>query len=159
MRSESYGYTGIEVYGLRKIDNSWRVLRELVLSFFTNKWRFMYKNYRELGVWKRSMDLAVNIHNSLQNNNDYSFNDQIRRYSLSIPSNIAEWYEKQTRKEVIRWLYIAKWEAWEQQTQLVFWNRIWYFTKDEYDTYMNESCELSKMIHWLIKYEASKSSH
>ena len=39
---------------------------------------------------------------------DFGLKDQIQRVSVSIPSNIAEGYERQTKKELIQFLFIAK---------------------------------------------------
>jgi len=47
-----------------------------------------------LEVWKRSCRLSVNLYKSLGSCKDYGFKDQITRSALSIPSNIAEGYER-----------------------------------------------------------------
>ena len=50
--------------------------------------------FEDLDVWKRAMKLSTNIYKELKNLKDYGFKDQITRSGLSIPSNIAEGFER-----------------------------------------------------------------
>ena len=65
-------------------------------------------NYNNLDVWKRSVNLSIAIYRTLAKLKDFGFKDQITRSSLSVPSNIAEGYERELNKEFIRYLYIPK---------------------------------------------------
>ena len=76
------------------------------------------KGFEDLEVWKNAMQLVVVIYAEFKENKDYGFKDQIQRAAVSIPSNIAEGYERQTNKEFIQFLYIAKGSSAELQTQL-----------------------------------------
>ena len=71
-----------------------------------------------LDVWKRSSRLSVNIYRYFQSCKDFGFKDQITRSSLSVPSNIAEGFEKDSDKEKVRYIEIAKGSTAELITQI-----------------------------------------
>jgi four helix bundle protein len=71
-----------------------------------------------LDVWKRSCRLRVDLYKTLATCGDYGFRDQITRSALSVPSNIAEGYERDSPKEIVRFLRIAKGSWGELRTQL-----------------------------------------
>jgi four helix bundle protein len=77
------------------------------------------KSFEDLTVWKEAMQLVVSIYTEFKNNTDYGFKDQIQRSAVSIPSNIAEGYERQSNKEFIHFLFIAKGSSGELQTQFI----------------------------------------
>ena len=58
-----------------------------------------YQSFEELDVWKRSTRLSINILNELKECKDYAFKNQILKSAISVPSNIAEGAERQTKKE------------------------------------------------------------
>ena len=76
------------------------------------------EKFEDLNVWIEGMNLAVDIYKSFVNCKDFGFRDQIRRSAVSIPSNISEGYERQSNKEFIRFLFIAKGSVAELRTQL-----------------------------------------
>ncbi len=55
--------------------------------------------FENLDIWKRSSRLCVDIYKELAHCKDYGFKDQITRCSLSVPSNIAEGFERDTDKD------------------------------------------------------------
>ena len=78
-------------------------------------------DFRKLIVWQKSKDLAVDIYKLTSTDKlskDYSLTDQMRRATVSIPSNIAEGNDRGTQKEFIRYLHIAKGSLAELMTQL-----------------------------------------
>ena len=80
-----------------------------------------YKRFEELPVWQKAKKLAVQIYKATQQGKfrkDYSLSEQIRKSSVSISSNIAEGFERGSRKEFIQFLYIAKGSAGELRSQL-----------------------------------------
>ena len=77
----------------------------------------MYSSFETLDAWKRSCQLSVRVYNLMRDSKDYSLKDQIFRSSISIPSNIAEGAERDSKKEFIRFLHISKGSAAELRTQ------------------------------------------
>ena len=71
----------------------------------------------KLEVWKKSARLSSDVYRSFSTCKDFGFKDQITRASLSIPSNIAEGMEKESLKDQIRFLDIAKGSTAEFATQ------------------------------------------
>lgn len=64
--------------------------------------------FEDIIGWKKSKDLTFLLYKYTDTCKDYSYNDQLRRASLSIMNNIAEGFERQTDKEFTQFLYIAK---------------------------------------------------
>lgn len=56
--------------------------------------------FEDLEVWKKSCNLTVQIYNLFGDCNDFSLKDQITRAAMSVPSNIAEGSERQTKKRI-----------------------------------------------------------
>jgi four helix bundle protein len=79
-----------------------------------------YKRFEELPVWQKAKDIAVQIYKVTQQGElakCYSLVEQIRKSAVSISSNIAEGFERGSRKEFIQFLYIAKASAGELRSQ------------------------------------------
>ncbi len=74
--------------------------------------------FEDLKVWKCSSRLCAEVYKAFKDNRDWGFKDQITRSALSVPSNIAEGYERNSRKEYVRFLKIAKGSCGELRTQL-----------------------------------------
>jgi four helix bundle protein len=74
--------------------------------------------FEDLDVWKEGMRLATKIYRALKTCRDYGLRDQMQRAAVSIPSNIAEGYERNTNKNFIHFLYIAKGSCSELRTQI-----------------------------------------
>jgi four helix bundle protein len=88
------------------------------------------KSYRELEVWKKSVDFSVEIY--LQTSRFpkfelYGLTSQLRRAAVSIPSNIAEGASRNSTKEFIQFLYFANGSLSEVETQLEIALRLKYF--------------------------------
>ena len=75
--------------------------------------------FEDLNVWQNAIELTTEVYTELKNCKDYGFKDQVCRASVSVPSNIAEGYERQYNKEYIQFLYIAKASIGEVRTQLI----------------------------------------
>ena len=76
-----------------------------------------YHSFEDLDVWKRACRLAVEVCRAFAKSKEYVFKDQMIRAAISIPSNIAEGYERDSRLDVIRFFRIAKGSAAELRTQ------------------------------------------
>ena len=79
------------------------------------------KTFRDLLIWQKAMNLVTETYkltNSFPKEEQFGLIPQIRRCSVSIPSNIAEGYGRGTNKEYLRFLSIAIGSLFEFQTQL-----------------------------------------
>jgi len=106
--------------------------------------------YENLEIWKRSRTLAIEVYRTSLSFRDFGFKDQITRSALSIPSNIAEGFEKDYEKEKARFLSIAKGSAGEFKTQADIGVEVGFVEKEMGSKWMIEAEILSKMIGKLI---------
>ena len=106
-----------------------------------------------LDVWKRSCRLSVEVYKCFASSRDFGFKDQITRSSLSIASNIAEGLEKESDKEKMRFIEIAKGSSAELITQVYIGIEIGYIDKSIGINWVKELGEILKMLCGLkIKY-------
>ena len=80
----------------------------------------------------------------------YALSDQMRRAAISIPSNIAEGQARNSTKEFIQFLSIARGSKAELQTQLLICVQLKYVTENEINAAMCLTEEVGKMIGSLI---------
>ncbi|MGB5794130.1 four helix bundle protein [Poseidonibacter sp.] len=108
-------------------------------------------SYKDLIVWQKSIDFVESVYKLvklLPKEETYALSDQIRRASVSIPSNIAEGFGRNSTKEYIHFLYISLGSASEVETQIIIGNRIGYFR--DIDIYISKINEIKKMLNALI---------
>lgn len=105
-----------------------------------------------LDVWKRSCRLSVEIYKLLSGNREYGFKDQITRAALSIPSNVAEGYERGTNRSRIQYLIIAKGSCGELWTQIMIGRAAGFLESSAAKKLEIEAKEISRMLYGLIKY-------
>ncbi len=110
-----------------------------------------FAGFEDLEIWKESMRLCIKVYNLIKNCKDYGFKDQIQRASVSIPSNIAEGYERQTNKEFIQFLYISKGSCAEFRTQCYLAKELNYINNDDFNMLISKSTQISAMISNFIK--------
>ena len=114
-----------------------------------------FKSFEEIESWKKARVFNKLIYNITQQENfskDYGLKDQIRRASVSISSNIAEGFERNTDKEFVYFLYVAKASAGEVRSQLYLANDLEYINNEDFLQLKNQVVEISKLIGGLIKY-------
>jgi len=80
----------------------------------------------------------------------YSLSSQMRRAAVSIPSNIAEGYERGSRKEYVRFLCISKGSNAELRTQLQICLDIGYLSENDVMPVVEIANEVGKMLRVLI---------
>lgn len=118
-----------------------------------------FNRFEEIDVWKQACELCKEIYlltNSEVISKDFGFKDQLRRSSVSIPSNIAEGYERKSNTEFVRFLYIAKGSAGELRTQLYIAKEINYISNERFDELFKKAEEISKSLSGFIKYLQEK---
>lgn len=107
---------------------------------------------KNLQVWRRACRLSVDLYTELARCRELGFKDQVTRSALSIPSNIAEGYERDSMKERARFLKIAKGSCGELWTQILIGKEAGFLTGEFATQVASETRELSKMLHGLINY-------
>ena len=81
------------------------------------------KHFTDLEIWKEGMEVARIIYGLTQGSSfskDFGLTDQIRRAAVSISSNIAEGFERRSKKEFAQFLVNAKGSVGEVRSQLFF---------------------------------------
>lgn len=106
--------------------------------------------FEQLDVWKRSTYLCSGICRKLATCKFYALRDQIIRSSVSVPSNIAEGYERNSSREFSRFLKIAKGSCGELRTQLLIAQNIGVINESIAKTWIQETFEISRMLQGLI---------
>lgn len=112
------------------------------------------KSYRDLIVWQKSMSLVTLIYEiTLKFPEDEKFGliSQIKRSTVSIPSNIAEGYGRSYKKDYSRFLQIARGSLFESQTQLEIAINLNFLKTDDLLEIKELSIEVEKMLNSLIK--------
>ena len=108
------------------------------------------EKFEDLKIWQDSVTIAVDIYSLFKESKDFGFRDQIQRSSVSVPSNIAEGYDRQTNNEFIRFLRIAKASCAELRTQLIIAQRVGMV--EGVAGLIEKTRSLSAMIQKLITY-------
>ena len=112
------------------------------------------KDYKDLLVWQKSMELAKEIYRVcalLPKHEQFTLSDQMRRAVISIPSNIAEGFCRKSDKEFAYFLRVAYGSKAELETQLYLCREIGYLSADEISTSLSLCMEISKMLRSLLK--------
>ena len=107
-------------------------------------------SFEDLEIWKRSCRLSVDLYTILRNCKDRALKDQMTRAAVSIPSNIAEGYERRTGKEYAQFLSVAKGSAGELRTQLYIASKIGVVDVPVMSAMTKELKEISSMIQSII---------
>jgi len=105
----------------------------------------------DLEVWKESMRLTSQIYNQIGNLNDFGFRNQIQKAAVSVPSNIAEGYERQSNRVFIQFLFIARGSSGELRTQLYLAVELRFIDKSKGRELINQTRKISAMLSKLIQ--------
>lgn len=90
------------------------------------------KKFKNLKIWQEGILIVKTIYNitsHFPDNEKFGLISQMRRCSVSIPSNIAEGYGRNSDKEMTRFLNIAKGSSYELETQLIISNELGYINE------------------------------
>ena len=112
------------------------------------------KSFRDLVVWQKAMDLVELVYaitKQFPSDERYALTSQIKRASVSVPSNIAEGYGRHSTADYIRFLQIALGSLNELQTQLELAIRLEFFEKSSVESADRLCLEVEKMLVGLIK--------
>ena len=114
-----------------------------------------FNSFEEINSWQKARIFNKRVYEITETQNfkkDFDLVRQIRRATISISSNIAEGFERNTDKEFIHFLYIAKASAAEVRSQLYLAFDLNYIKKNEFEELFKDVSDISKLISGFIKY-------
>lgn len=114
-----------------------------------------YKTYKELDVWIKFRILVKEIYAATMDfpkEELYGLTSQIRRSAVSVPSNIAEGYGRQYKKETIQFLHIARGSLYELETQLYIAFDLKFISENKLNELIVMIEECRKLLSGSIKY-------
>ena len=111
------------------------------------------KTYRDLMVWQKAMQMVTDIYQltgDFPKNELYGLTSQIRRCAISIPSNIAEGYGRNSTDDYLRFLNISRASLYELQTQLEISFNLNFLVKADFEKIYELTREIERMLSSLI---------
>lgn len=105
--------------------------------------------FRELLIWQKAMALITNLYkitSDFPQNEQYGLTSQIRRSAISIASNIAEGFGRNSKLDFNRFLNIAMGSLFEVQTQIEISKNLNYLTETDFESLFEKSREIERMI-------------
>lgn len=118
-------------------------------------------NLKELKIWKKAIDLAVEVYRVsalFPPDEKYGLISQTRRAAVSISSNIAEGAGRNSEKEFKYFLGIANRSSFELQTQLFISNKLSLLSNEDLEKILQQIEELQKMNYGFQNMLNKKSS-
>jgi len=117
------------------------------------------ERFEDIQSWQKARELVKSIYQATSEGDfakDYSLKEQIRRASVSIMSNIAEGYARQTNREFGQFLHIALGSVAEVQSQLYIAQDLNYISKEEFARIYELASETARLVTGFIKYLKGK---
>lgn len=119
------------------------------------------ESFRDLFVWQKSMDLAVRCYRAAQalpKSEQWVLGHQIRKSSVSMPSNVAEGHSRHSTAHYIQHLWTAHASGAELETQVLVGQRVELFTEHQADALIRDAQEVGRMINGLVR-SLERSEH
>ncbi|MDD5014996.1 MAG: four helix bundle protein [Atribacterota bacterium] len=113
------------------------------------------KSFEELPVWKDARKFANKIYNltkKFPKEESYGLTSQITRATVSVGSNIAEGFDRYSKKDFIKFLIIARGSISEIQNDLYIALDLRYINQNDFQEAYTLAKELGKQINGFIKY-------
>ena len=110
------------------------------------------RNFREMNIWNQGISLTVEAYRLVKKfpkEEEYGLKSQIRRASVSIPSNIAEGHSRSGTKDFIQFISIAIGSLAEVETQILLSQDLKYAAESEILPLLENVSELQRMLHAL----------
>jgi four helix bundle protein len=117
----------------------------------THQMRNKIEKFEDLEAWRNAIELSMAVYGKFRECKDFAFRDQICSASVSVPSNIAEVFERQYNKECVHCLFIAKGSAGEIRTQVLIAFRPGLLCEPDYHILFNNTRIISAQLYNLIK--------
>ena len=112
------------------------------------------RNYTDLIVWQKAMDLAENVYRATRafpKEELYALTSQLRRAAVSVPSNIAEGQGRGGAVKFVRFLHIAHGSLREMETQVLLAQRLTYLPATECRSLLDLAAEVGRLLNGLMR--------
>ena len=112
------------------------------------------KSYRDLEVWQKAMELAVEAYRLTEPfpaHEQYGLRAQIHRAAVSVPSNVAEGHGRAITREYLHHLAIAHGSLMELETQVELSVRLGFVKRPVADGVLSQAAECGRMLHGLMR--------
>lgn len=119
------------------------------------------KSFTDLNAWKEGHKLVLQIYSSTKEfpkDEIYGLTNQLRRCAVSITSNIAEGFSRQTYKDKAQFYAISLGSVTELQNQILVARDVGYMTKEKFKEIANQSVLVNKIVNGLLKSTRSHDS-
>lgn len=116
------------------------------------------KSFTDLDTWKQGHELVLEIYRVTKlfpKEEMFGLINQKRRCAVSITSNIAEGFSRQSYKEKLRFYSIALGSVTELQNQLLVAKDVGYISKEEFQKLSGQTVRVHKLVNGLIKKSKS----
>ncbi len=113
------------------------------------------RNYQKLDAWKTAMQLVKEVYlltKKFPKEEVYALTSQIKRASVSIPTNIAEGMGRQYKKDTIQFLHISRGSIYEVETLLNIALMVQIINEHEFQTFLPHLDSSIKLLNGLINY-------
>lgn len=114
----------------------------------------MLKTHKELEIWQRSFDLCKVVYElsaEFPVDERFGLTSQMRRSAISIPSNIAEGYNRKSTRDYLRFLWIANGSLAELDMQLQIASSLGFGTIQKCEQAIDEVEQIERMLRALIR--------
>lgn len=114
-----------------------------------------FDSFEKIRSWQKAREFNKRIYLVTEEERfkrDFGLARQIRRASISVSSNIAEGFERNSDKEFVHFLFVAKALAGEVRSQLYLAYDLDYVDEPLFKELISEISKISQLISGLIKY-------
>ena len=112
------------------------------------------QSYRDLIAWQKAFETGVAVYavsKTIPDHERFGLISQMRRSAVSIASNIAEGYGRQSRTDYVRFLRVARGSLYELETQMLFAVELGYVEQSASETVFGKLGECGRVLAGLIR--------
>jgi len=112
------------------------------------------KGYRDLLVWQRPIEMVESVYGltaEFPASERFGLVAQMRRAAISVPSNVAEGYGRQSTGEFRQFLGVARGSNCELETQLILSRRLGFGSEEKLSNAERLNAEVSRLLHGYMK--------
>lgn len=119
------------------------------------------KSYSDLIAWQKALDLveaAYRMTRGFQREETFGLTSQMRRASISIPSNLAEGQGRSSTKDFLHFISIAQGSLNELETQIILGRRLGYLDEASKCVFLEQSAEVGRLMNGLASALSRRST-